>query len=57
MKGLTAIVLLALVAACGADGPPIRPTADIGVSIGSDGVSTTTNFRAKVGPVSVDVAL
>ena len=40
MRPLLIVALLAL-AACGADGPPARPTASVGVGVGSGGAFTT----------------
>jgi len=55
MKTLGALGLIAALASCGAQSDPIRPTADVGVSIGANGVSTSANLGATNGPVSVSV--
>lgn len=39
MKRLVAVLLLSALAGCGADGEPIRPTAQANVGVGSHGVS------------------
>ena len=38
-----------LLGACGADGPPIRPTASFGVGIGTGGATTTATVGATNG--------
>jgi len=60
MKALTAIgaaALLALLAGCGADDPPFRPTASAGVSVGTGGVSTGASLGATNGTFSVGLSL
>ena len=57
MKRLIWVGALALLAACGADGDPVRPSVDLGVSIGPDGVRTTTGVSVRKGPVTVGVQL
>lgn len=58
MRRLAALSLLALsLAACGADGEPIRPTVTQSISLGSDGISTSTGIRVKRGPFSMGVQL
>jgi hypothetical protein len=48
---------LAALAACGAAGEPLRPTANLGLSIGSGGVQTNASVGASQGPVTVSVGL
>ena len=55
MRTLGALGLIAALASCGAQSDPIRPTADVGVSIGTNGVSTSANVGATNGPVTVSV--
>jgi len=55
-KTLTILGLVALVG-CGAAGEPIRPTANLGLSIGSNGVTPTASVGAQSGPVSINVGL
>ena len=57
MKPLALMAALALLAACGADGEPIRPTVNTSVSVGSGGVSTSTSVGVQSGPVSVRIGL
>ena len=44
--------ILAL-AACGADGPPLKPSVNTTVSVGSGGVHTSTGVSVRSGPVTV----
>lgn len=48
--------LMALVG-CGAAGEPVRPTGNIGLSIGPNGVTPSANVGASAGPVSLNVGL
>ncbi|MGB0900160.1 hypothetical protein [Halocynthiibacter sp.] len=54
---LLALITTAGLTACGADGEPIRPTAGVGVSVGTGGVSVGGSVGAKSGPVTVGVGL
>ncbi|MEL6609453.1 MAG: hypothetical protein AAFO93_11145 [Pseudomonadota bacterium] len=51
------LAVAALLASCGADGEPIRPSANVGVSLGSGGLSTSASVGASQGPVSIRVGL
>ncbi|SEW38826.1 hypothetical protein SAMN04488515_2517 [Cognatiyoonia koreensis] len=53
------LIMLGAVAlfGCGAAGEPIRPTANLGLSIGSGGVTPTASVGATNGPVSINVGL
>lgn len=46
-----------LLAACGAEAPPVRPTASAGVSIGSGGVAAGGRIGASNGIVSVGIGV
>ena len=48
------LILLAL-AGCGAAGDPWQPTANVGMTVGSGGVSTTTTVGATNGPFTISV--
>ena len=48
----TLIFSLFALAGCGADGPPIRPTIDSTVSVGSGGIDTSTGVTVQSGPVT-----
>ena len=45
MKKILALFVLGWVAACGAEGDPLRPTAGLGIGIGPGGIS----LRPKIG--------
>ena len=53
MRTITLIVGLALLAACGADGPPITPSINTTVSVGSEGIRTYTGVSVRAGPITV----
>lgn len=55
MKLIIAFLSIAMLASCGADGAPFRPTANAGVSIGTGGVSTNCSLGGTNGVVSVSV--
>ena len=49
-------MICGLLAACGADGAPFRPMGNLGLSLGSNGVSTSCTVGTTNGTVSVAVA-
>ncbi len=53
------LLLLAIVGlvGCGAAGEPVRPVANLGLSIGPNGVTPSASVGARSGPVSVNVGL
>ena len=55
----TAFALLTLLglAACGADGEPIRPTASSTITMSSSGVSVGSTLGLRRGPLSVTLGL
>ncbi|EBA12103.1 hypothetical protein [Roseobacter sp. CCS2] len=55
MKQIALVLTVAALAACGADGAPFTPNANVGLSVGSNGVNTTTSVGASNGTVSVGV--
>ena len=57
MKRILFVVTLAALMGCGANGAPFTPTANVGLSVGSGGVSTSTSVGASNGTVSVGVNL
>ncbi len=57
MKQIAVILLLAGLAGCGADGAPMRPNANLGLSVGTGGVSTSASVGASNGTVSVGVGI
>jgi hypothetical protein len=57
MRIAIAFAALAALVACGADGPPVRPSANLGVNVGADGISPFANIGASAGPVSLGINL
>lgn len=57
MRAVFLMSTLAALAACGADGEPIRPTLNGGVSISSSGIYPSASVGLNKGPVSVHVGL
>ncbi len=55
MKKNALILTVAALVGCGADGAPFTPNANVGLSVGSNGVSTNTSVGASNGTVSVGV--
>jgi len=55
MRRLALILTLSVLAACGAESPPFTPSANVGLSMGSNGVSTGASLGASNGTVSVGV--
>lgn len=53
MKRIALILSVSALASCGADGAPWRPAANVGLSVGTGGVSTSTSVGATNGAVSV----
>ncbi len=50
-------ILVLLLTACGADGPPFKPTGNIGLSVGSDGVTKSGSIGATNGNVTMSIGL
>ncbi|MEO1638001.1 MAG: hypothetical protein AAFU41_01980 [Pseudomonadota bacterium] len=57
MKRFVVIAALATLAACGADSPPMEPQANVGVSVGTNGVSTGASVGASNGTFSFGLNL
>ena len=57
MKAVFAMIALATLAACGADGEPVRPSANAGVTVTSSGVYPSVSVGTRVGPVNVSIGL
>lgn len=55
MKRIAMILSLAALAACGAEGDPLRPTAGLGVGIGPGGISLRPKVGVTDGTTSVGV--
>ena len=52
-----ALMSLSLLAACGADGEPVRPSLNAGVGISNKGVSVGATAGVSAGPVRVSVGI
>ena len=58
MKLVSALVTaLVLLAGCGVDGEPLRPTLNAGLSAGKGGVAPAASVGVRKGPFSLGVAL
>ncbi|HBB82360.1 MAG TPA: hypothetical protein DC031_03585 [Sulfitobacter sp.] len=57
MKRSLAILSLLTLAACGADGEPVRPTASSSVTMSSSGVSVGTAVGLRRGPFSLALGM
>lgn len=55
MKALVLIGGFVILAGCGANGDPLRPTASTNLSIGTNGVSAGTNLGLSNGTFSVGI--
>jgi hypothetical protein len=56
MRRLAFVVVLVL-AGCGADGPPLTPTANIGLNIGPDGITPQASAGVTNGILSLGLNL
>lgn len=57
MKSTVLAMALIGLTACGADDPPFRPTANAGVSVGTNGVNTNVGIGASNGTFNVGLRL
>ncbi len=55
MKIVSAMLILAALAGCGADGAPFTPTGNLGLSIGPNGITPTATVGATNGPITISV--
>ncbi len=53
MIRMMAVLSLLAVAACGADGEPVQPTMNAGISLGTSGVGTHMGLGLRKGPLSL----
>ncbi len=56
-KAIIGLGVVVMLASCGAQNDPIRPTANLGLSIGSGGVTPSANVSAQSGPLTVSLGL
>lgn len=52
-KILVALGMLVVVGACGADGEPVQPTANLGIGVSSSGVHASGSVGVQKGPWNV----
>ncbi|WP_439156073.1 hypothetical protein [Yoonia sp.] len=52
MRRLAMIMVVGALSGCGADGAPMRPSANVGLSVGSGGVSPSASVGATNGSVT-----
>ncbi|MEL6119579.1 MAG: argininosuccinate lyase [Pseudomonadota bacterium] len=57
MKCVIAVLCLAVLTACGADGEPVQPTMNTGIGITPDGVKVRTGVGVKAGLVNLGLGL
>jgi len=57
MKKLVLVLGIAALAACGVESEPFTPQANVGVSVGTNGVSTGASLGASNGTVSLGLNL
>jgi len=57
MRTVLAMIALATLAACGADGEPVRPSMNAGVTVTPSGVHPSASVGTKVGPVNLILGL
>ena len=55
MKSVGLILAMTALAACGANGEPLRPTSSTNLTVGTNGASIGTNFGVTNGAVSLNV--
>ena len=52
-KWMVLVLGLSVLSACGADGEPVQPTLNAGVSVGSGGVHVGGGVGVHTGPISI----
>ena len=52
---LATLAALSLLAACGADGEPAQPTANIGVGVSTSGAYASTSVGVRKGPWNISI--
>jgi len=57
MKRVVVLIALLGVAACGADGEPVQPSANLNIGIGPGGVHTGASVGVTKGPISVGLGI
>ena len=57
MKIFAALIAVMMLASCGIDGAPLRPSGEAGIRIGTGGVDVGGKVSVGKGPVTVSVGL
>ncbi|SLN54011.1 hypothetical protein [Pseudooctadecabacter jejudonensis] len=57
MRKLFTLAAFVVVAACGADDPPFRPSGNVGISVGPNGVTPNVGVGATNGTFNVGLSL
>lgn len=57
MRTLAAIMALAALVACGADGEPVQPTMNSTITLSNNGVGGQTNLALRRGNVAIDLGV
>ena len=57
MKRALCLVALLSAAACGVDGEPVRPSANLAIGVGSSGVNAGGTIGVSKGPLTVGVGV
>ena len=57
MMRIIAVLAFVSLAACGADGEPVQPVLNAGVSVGTSGVNPSANVGLRKGPVMINLGV
>ncbi|MEP3846220.1 MAG: hypothetical protein ABJM43_12860 [Paracoccaceae bacterium] len=55
MKRSIALLAFLTLTACGADGEPVKPTANLNIGVGSNGVHTGASIGLRKGPLGISL--
>lgn len=57
MRSFVALISIVFIAACGANGEPVRPSVNTGVTVSNSGISTNVSTGVKLGGVDLSLGL
>lgn len=57
MRNLAALIAVVFIAACGANGEPVRPSVNTGVTVSNSGISTNVSTGFTLGGVGLSLGL
>jgi len=57
MRAVVCLMMFAVLAACGADGEPTRPSMNAGLTVGTNGVTPSVSVGTNIGPVWLNIGL